>query len=58
MKLIFEKGQEGHSLSLLPECDVLKVSLSRVRQKPPVLPHVSENELTRHYTALANGCMA
>ncbi|MCD8362197.1 MAG: aminomethyl-transferring glycine dehydrogenase subunit GcvPB [Lachnospiraceae bacterium] len=53
MKLIFEKGQEGHGLSLLPECDVPKVSLSRVRQKPPVLPHVSENELTRHYTALA-----
>lgn len=53
MKLIFEKGQEGHGLGLLPECDVPKVSLSRTRRKPPVLPHVSENELTRHYTALA-----
>ncbi len=53
MKLIFEKGQEGHGLTLLPECDVPKVTLSRTRKKPPILPHVSENELTRHYTALA-----
>ena len=53
MKLIFEKGAPGQRLSLLPPCDVPEVSLSQPRTAPLDLPHVSETELTRHYTALA-----
>ncbi len=52
MKLIFELGAEGRGLSLMPECDVPEVKLSAEREVAPRLPHVSENELTRHYTAL------
>ena len=53
MKLIFEKGAPGQHLSLMPPCDVPEVTLSRPRTEPLDLPHVSETELTRHYTALA-----
>lgn len=52
MKLIFELGTEGRGLSLMPACDVPEVKLSAEREVAPRLPHVSENELTRHYTAL------
>ncbi|MEG1427725.1 MAG: aminomethyl-transferring glycine dehydrogenase subunit GcvPB, partial [Oscillospiraceae bacterium] len=52
MRLIFEKGEQGQGLSLLPPCDVPEVSLCEEREKALDLPHVSENELTRHYTAL------
>lgn len=52
MKLIFELGAEGRGLSLMPACDVPEVRLSAEREVAPHLPHVSENELTRHYTAL------
>ena len=52
MKLIFEQGAEGHRLHLLPACDVPEYTLSSERTTPLHLPHVSENELTRHYTAL------
>ena len=52
MKLIFEQGAEGHCLHLLPACDVPEHTLSSERTAPLRLPHVSENELTRHYTAL------
>ena len=52
MKLIFELGAEGRGLSLMPACDVPEVKLSTEREVAPRLPHVSENELTRHYTAL------
>ena len=52
MKLIFELGIEGRSLSLMPQCDVPEFTLSGERTTPLHLPHVSENELTRHYTAL------
>ena len=52
MKLIFEQGAEGHCLHLLPACDVPEYQLSAERTAPLHLPHVSENELTRHYTAL------
>ncbi len=52
MKTIFELGCEGRGLSLLPECDVPEVSFAEERQAALRLPHVSENELTRHYTAL------
>jgi glycine dehydrogenase subunit 2 len=54
MKLIFEKSAEGRGLSLLPECDVPAVSLKAPgRELPLNLPQVSENELCRHYTQLA-----
>lgn len=53
MKLIFEKGAPGQHLSLMPPCDVPEVTLSHPRTEPLDLPHVSETELTRHYTALA-----
>lgn len=53
MKLIFEKGAPGQHLTLLPECDVPEVSLQETRSEPMRLPHVSETELTRHYSALA-----
>ena len=53
MKLIFEKGAPGQHLSLMPPCDVPVVAPQRPRTEPLPLPHVSETELTRHYTALA-----
>lgn len=53
MKLIFEKGSPEQHMSLLPPCDVPEVSFQETRQQALRLPHVSENELTRHYTALS-----
>jgi len=55
MKLIFELGAEGRGLSLLPACDVRETTLPEgyVRQSKLHLPQVSENEISRHYTALA-----
>ena len=54
MKLIFERSVPGRRMSLFPECDV-EECLPEVpmREAPPRLPEVSENELDRHYTALA-----
>jgi Glycine cleavage system protein P (pyridoxal-binding), C-terminal domain len=56
MKLIFEEGSEGRKLSLLPECDVpvTEVPKALARKTALRLPHVSENEISRHYTKLAN----
>lgn len=54
MKLIFERGREGQHCTLLPDLDVPAVELDAPkREKPLHLPHVSENELSRHYTELA-----
>lgn len=54
MKLLFEKSVPGRGLSLLPACDVPEAApLRRARKAPLDLPQLSENELTRHYTALA-----
>ncbi len=54
MKLIFERGREGQHCTLLPALDVPAVELDAPkREKPLHLPHVSENELSRHYTELA-----
>ena len=53
MKLIFECGSDGQQLSLMPACDVPVVTLAETREQPLELPHVCENELTRHYTALS-----
>lgn len=54
MKLIFERGEEGQGLSLMPKCDVpvTKVCEGVKRTQPLHLPHVSENELSRHYSEL------
>lgn len=53
MKLIFERGSAEQHLTLMPSCDVPEVQLSKTRKQPLPLPHVCENELTRHYTALS-----
>ncbi|MGN0372997.1 MAG: aminomethyl-transferring glycine dehydrogenase subunit GcvPB [Enterocloster sp.] len=55
MKLIFEKGAEGQRLDLLAPCDVPQVSVSEEHSRKDSLhlPHLSENELSRHYTMLA-----
>ena len=52
MKLMFELGVEGRGMTLMPECDVPEYQLPEERSEALHLPHVSENELTRHYTAL------
>lgn len=54
MKLIFEKGSPEQHLTLLPACDVPEISLREERKTPLRLPHVSENELTRHYKQLSD----
>ena len=60
MKLIFERSVPGRRCSILPECDVPVIGtgeklLSAARRKSPLrLPQVSENDISRHYTALAN----
>ena len=55
MKLVFEKGAEGRKLDLLPSCDVPCVTPEEgfLRSSAPHLPHLSENEISRHYTQLA-----
>ncbi len=53
MKLIFELSKKNHKCSILPPCDVAKVELKSQRKLALNLPEVSENELSRHYTQLA-----
>lgn len=55
MKLLFEKSVPGRSLALLPGCDVPEVQFDAalLRKTPPVLPQLSEIDLSRHYTELA-----
>lgn len=54
MQLIFEKGSIGRQCTLFPLCDVPIVDLGdRMREKELNLPQVSENEISRHYTKLA-----
>ena len=55
MKLIFEKSKAGVSCSVLPPCDVPDAPLSpqAARKKPPRLPCLDENQISRHYSALA-----
>ena len=53
MKLIFERGSAEQHLTLLPACDVPEVHFEQERQKELHLPHLCENELTRHYTEIA-----
>ena len=55
MKLIFEKGNKNRGLDLMPECDVpiRQVATGYERKKEFNLPHLSETEISRHYTKLA-----
>lgn len=54
MKLIFERGREGRGCTVLPACDVPPVELPVKREKELRLPQLSECEVSRHYTELAN----
>lgn len=54
MKLIFEKSVPGRRCTILPACDVERVSLpaSLRRETRPLLPEMSETDISRHYTEL------
>lgn len=54
MKLIFEMGGPGRGCDLIPDCKApdCTVGLAQ-REKKPMLPEVSETEISRHYTELA-----
>ena len=54
MKLIFEKSVPGRRCTILPACDVESVSLpaSLRRETKPLLPEMSETDISRHYTEL------
>jgi glycine dehydrogenase subunit 2 len=56
MKLLWEKSQRGRRASSIPRPDLpvpdLPAELRRV--EPPRLPEISEPELVRHFTALAD----
>ena len=55
MQLLFERSHCGRGCSLLPASDVPCAPLdeSLCRTQAPHLPQLSENELSRHYTELA-----
>jgi glycine dehydrogenase subunit 2 len=55
MKLIYEKGAPGRHASLLGKCDVPEVMppVGDMRKEKPLLPEVSETEISRHYQALS-----
>ncbi|MBQ6621331.1 MAG: aminomethyl-transferring glycine dehydrogenase subunit GcvPB [Mogibacterium sp.] len=54
MKLIFERSVPGRGQDIFPECDVpVKLPDVPLRAAKPRLPEISENEMGRHYTALA-----
>ena len=55
MKLVFEKGADGRHLSVLPPCDVPAFTPedNMRRSVKPRLPHMSETEISRHYTQMA-----
>ena len=54
MRLIFEKSVPGRRCTILPACDVESVSLSASlrRETKPLLPEMSETDISRHYTEL------
>ena len=56
MKLIYEKSRPGRRASSLPRLDLpaSDVPPELRRAQPPRLPEVSEPELVRHFTALAD----
>lgn len=54
MELLFEKSVPGRSCSILPECDVPVVApnAGMARERELKLPELSENDISRHYSAL------
>ena len=56
MELIYEKSQPGRRAGSVPRNDlpVPEVPAELRRKRPPRLPEVSESELVRHFTALAD----
>ena len=54
MKLLFEKSVPGTGGCYIPSCDVEAYTLSSsyLREKEAELPEISENDLSRHYSAL------
>lgn len=56
MELLFETSTPGHGCDIFPACDVPVASLPEalVRKSALPLPELSETEISRHYTALAN----
>jgi len=55
MKLIFEKSKKGRGCSILPPCDVSYQELPEqfLRKVKARLPSMDENEISRHYSAMA-----
>jgi glycine dehydrogenase subunit 2 len=55
MKLKFEKGKKGRGCSILPPCDVpiQELPASVTRKEKAKLPSLDENEISRHYSAMA-----
>ena len=55
MNLIFENSVPGRKCTLLPSCDVPLCGLpeSLQRAQAPRLPELSETDISRHYTKLA-----
>ncbi len=55
MELIFEKSREGRGCEILPESEVKGYLFPKEhrRSKPPRLPQMAENDISRHYTELA-----
>ena len=56
MKLIFEKSKPGRRAGSLPSYDLPKADVPEglARRHAPRLPEISEPELVRHFTALAD----
>ena len=56
MELLFEKSTPGHGCDIFPACDVPVTALPEAlaRKSALPLPELSETEISRHYTALAN----
>jgi len=56
VELIFEKSQPGRRASTLPQPDLPVPDLPEGlrRERPPRLPELSEPEVVRHFTALAD----
>ncbi len=56
MKLLYEKSQAGRRASSLPNVGLPVPAIPETlrREEPPRLPEVSEPEIVRHFTALAD----
>ncbi len=53
LKLSFEKSREGRHCTIMPPLDVPSVALSIKRTQPLRLPALSEIEISRHFSQLA-----